>query len=130
MKRLLLLLMLVSQPAWAEWVELGKNGEGFVTFYIDQTTIRKSDSGRRAWTMHSYEQPQPNPVGTFRSTKGLIEFDCAGERSRRLQTSLHAGPMGGGQLISIATDPAAWRPAIPGSVGRTQLEAACRMPLK
>jgi hypothetical protein len=76
MKRLLILLMLVSQPVWAGWVELGSAGKGDAEFthYWDPNTVRKTPNGRRAWVMNSYEQPRSS--GAYQSEKMLWELTC------------------------------------------------------
>jgi hypothetical protein len=131
--------MLLAQPAWAQWVEvdtdwveLGTGDRGKITFYIDQTTIRKSDSGRQAWTMHSFEQP---PTGFFltlmyQSVKQLDEFDCAGERSKNMQSLGYSGPMGTGQVVWSNDDADRWTVVSPGSHRESLLRAACSVPLK
>jgi len=121
MKRLLLLLMLVSQPAWAEWVEAGVGGEGSdeaFTLYIDPATVRKTPGGRRVWTMYSFEKPQSNSSGgPFQSARALWECDCAGERTRILQYTWHSGHMGAGRTVAYDASPSVsrWVVAAPGS---------------
>jgi hypothetical protein len=132
MKRLLLLLMLVSQPVWAEWVEAGRSGEGTGAhnYYWDPTTVRKTANGRRAWLMSSWDQPQTRSFGNYQSTKELWEFDCAGERVRTLQASAYSGPNGAGEELAKRDNPVAWSFAIPGSNGEYLLNAACKVILK
>ncbi len=128
MKRLLILLMLVSQPAWAGWERLGETDS--FTYYVDPTTLRKTPNGRRVWTMQSFGSPQRDEGGIYQSGKLLVEFDCAGERTRRLEVIFYSGPMGEG-LVGIQSSSASqWRFASPGSVGDIELKAVCRMPLK
>jgi hypothetical protein len=131
MKRLLLLLMLVSPPVWAGWVELGPVGEGAdaFTIYWDPATLRKTADGRRAWMMGSYEQSWTKSV-PYQSFKSLTEVDCAGERTRTLQKVLYSGPMGTGETVGQSNDPTGWRVFIPGSVGDERLKAICNGPLK
>ena len=131
MKRLLILLMLVSQPAWAEWVEMGTTGKGARarTHYMDPSTLRKTADGRRVWTMDSWEQSQTNSSGTFQSVKILWEFDCAGDRFRLLQEVLYSGPEGGGKMVA-QFNPSGWQFVIPDSFGENRFKAVCSMPLK
>jgi hypothetical protein len=44
MKRLLVLGLLLSQPAWAEWTAFFETKGS--AFYMDYATIRKTESGR------------------------------------------------------------------------------------
>ena len=131
--------MLLAQPVWAQWVEvdtdwvdLGTGHRGKITFYIDQITIRKSESGRQAWTMYSFEQP---PTGfflmlVFQSVKQLDEFDCAGERWKRLQSLGYSGPLGTGQVVWSNDDADPWTVVSPWSQRESLLRAACSVPLK
>ena len=132
MKRLLILLMLVSQPAWAEWVIVGSapGGSDAFTHYIDPATLRKTPNGRRVWTLNDYEQPQTDRSGSYRSTLLVNEFDCAGERSRFLQGSAFSGQMGAGSVVGFDNSPGQWSIVAPGSIGDITLKAVCRMPLK
>jgi hypothetical protein len=132
MKRLLWLLMLVSQPVWAEWVELyGITGATDThTHHLDPASVRKTENGRRAWVMDSYQQPQTNSLGTFQSTKILREVDCSGGRSRYLQGHAYSGQMGEGSLVHSVTTSGAWSFVVPESGGETSLKAICKLPLK
>ena len=133
MKRLLILLMLVSQPAWAGWVELATSGSGTdkaITHYWDPETVRKTPNGRRAWIMTDYDQPQVKSFGTFQSTKMVNEIDCAGERVRNLQVAAFSGPIGTGEVVASDNSLGEWVFAGPGSIGEFQLQAICRVPLR
>ena len=133
MKRLLILLTLVSQPAWAEWVRLGQANTGApdsFTSYLDPATVRKTSNGRRAWLMTSFEKPQTFFGKDYLSVRQLLEFDCVGERVRSLQVVINAGKTGDGKLVESSDDPSNWNVSPPGSIWDTQLKAVCRMPLK
>ena len=131
MKRLLILMMLVSLPAWAEWVELGRKGKGQAAFtqYIDPTTVRKSTNGRRAWVMWNFDQTQREASPWYRSVIFLDEFDCAGERSRTLQWSEYSGPMGVGEVVFTSEGNGRWVISPPDSIGMGAIEHACAIPL-
>jgi hypothetical protein len=129
---LILLGMLLAQPALAAWASLGRSNQGQNDFtqYIDPETIRKTANGRRAWTMTSYEQTQTSPFAEYRSIKTLMEFDCTGERTRPLQVAFYSGPMGTGISVLSDDDPGRWSFESPGSVGETRLKVVCKRPLK
>jgi hypothetical protein len=134
MKRLLLLLMLVSPPAWAGWVEVGRAGGGETTersIYLDPATIRKTAEGRRAWRLYSFVEPQPDlGDAVYQSTKALVEYDCAGERTRDLQFSWHSGQMGTGRTVKLDDSPSNWSVVSPRSVAEALLKAVCKVRLK
>ena len=133
MKRLLILLMLVSQPVWAGWVKLSEVGSGTetaYTSYFDPATVRKTPNGRRVWGLKSFAQPQQGSRGTYQSEKLLYEFDCNGERLRVLQWTEYSDPTGDGEMRGTRNDPEQWIVVYPGSIGETRLKAACSVPLK
>jgi hypothetical protein len=131
---LILLGLLLAKPVWAEWVRVGTGGEGAgaSVIYVDPATVRKTPDGRRAWTMLSYDKPQPDRVGggTFQSSKTLWEFDCAGERKRILQFTWHSGQMAAGQVVVAIDSLSNWTFVSPGSIDEVELQAVCSVPLK
>jgi len=129
MKRLLLLLMLVSQPVWAEWVAMGTT-RGGTNYYWDPATVRKTAEGRRVWMIYSSEQPQTDLGTAYRSSRWLEEFDCVGERTRALQWTTYSGPMLGGTSVNQWSGPGPWQFIPPNSVGDHQLQYVCKAPLK
>ncbi len=130
MKQLLILLMLVSQPAWADWVEMGQTLEGRDIYYVDPATLRKTADGRRLWTMATHDSPQTHQGVPYRSARELIEFDCAGERSRLLQQAFFSGPMLEGTSVYLWSGLGPWQFVAPQSVGELRFKTACRMRLK
>jgi len=125
--------MLLAQPVWAEWVETGTGGEGAgaLVIYVDPATVRKTPDGRRAWTMYSFDKPQPNPLGgTYHSAKTLWEVDCADERRRMLQFTWHSGQMAAGQVVASGDSPTKWSFVSPGSIAEVELQAICKVRLK
>ena len=130
MKRLLILLMLVSQPVWAGWVEWGRTEGGQTIFYDDPATLRKTANGRRIWMMVTYDSPNTQGGVTHRSGRWLYEFDCAGERARGLQQELFSGPILGGSSVFEAQGPGNWEVPAPRTFAENHLKAVCRMPLK
>ena len=132
MMRLLILLMLVSQSAWAGWevVDSGGSEATFFTRYWDPATVRKTADGRRAWVMNAYEQIQTQSGRAYLSQKILFEYDCRGERYRMLQWTEYSGPMGGGQDVARGDEPDRWKVVSPDSIGEAQLQAVCKVRLK
>ena len=130
MTRLLILLMMVSQPAWAEWDLLGQTPGGKDITYIDPATLRKTVDGRRVWTMSTHDSPQTHRGMTYRSVRQLIEYDCAGERTRVLQQELFSGLMLEGASVYRSTGIGAWEYPAPSTGNDQELKVVCRMPLK
>jgi hypothetical protein len=123
-----LLGLLIAPQAWAAWAAVGERDAS--TVYLDPATVRKSTYGRRAWLMSDFKQPQTVSTDTFRSMKHLFEFDCAGERLRILQVSVHSGQLGQGKVVYASNSPQEWSVVSPESNAEIQLKAACSAPLK
>jgi hypothetical protein len=125
MKRLLILLMLVSQPAWAEWVKLRTEGPN--TYYWDPERVQKTDEGRMAWMLRS-RKPEPELIT---STLSLWEFDCLKWRGRLLAASHYGGPMVTGERISVNTlNPGRFIAVFPGDDEEQLIKTVCKVPLK
>jgi len=128
MKKIALALVLaaVSGAAMAEWVAISENDE--TRLYADPTTIRRSGSIVKMWTLYDLKSPQKNPNkgdAPFLSVKTQKEFDCKEERHRSLYFSHHSGKMGTGKVVFTNENPINWSPVPPGSIVGTVWEFAC-----
>ena len=87
MKRLILiiLLLLSSGPAYAEWVLVEKNNDlvEVMAVYADPDTIRRKGDLVKMWSLTDYTTIQTIAGLSFLSSKAQYEFDCAEERGRR-----------------------------------------------
>jgi hypothetical protein len=131
MKRLLILLMLVSQPAWAEWVEIGETGGGgLAVHYFDPATVRKTTHGRQALTLVNYVER--SWYQTFQSVISLIEFDCTRKRSRFIRGTYYWGHFGRDGVLKADNTPTDWRdhPSTYETDWSMNLKAICGLPLK
>ena len=124
MKRLVIFLLLVSSPAWAEWKSVGE--EGAATVYADPTTVVRTGSTAKLWSMRDYEDAQRMVEVGYFSQKALVEYDCANRKARNLSFSLHADHMGEGNVIYQDTSPNEWEPVASGSIGETLWNIACK----
>lgn len=128
MKQFLLLLLLVPQPVWAEWIELG--APDGLTHYIDPETVRRTESGRRAWFLYNFKTARElSPKKTYSSSTLLMEFDCSGERYRGLQWTAYSGNMGRGNVVSSGSDVSGWEVVTPNTIAVKQALAACAVSL-
>jgi hypothetical protein len=132
MKQLVLLSLLLAQPAWAEWVKVTDatlNGNDYIVFW-DPTTLRKTPNGRRAWSMSSFESAIKSSDGlSYKSTRTLREYDCAGERVRGLQQTLYSGAMLTGETLLEISNPSSWSFTAPNTVAAFELALYCKAPL-
>ena len=121
-------LFLSPIAALAGWdlISEGDLENGVVSYYLNCSTVEKTQDGYRAWTMT--DQTAPDPV-YGRSSKALVEVDCINKRKRLLQLNLYSGPKGSGTpLGSDEPDDAAalkWRFVTPGTTGETMFRAIC-----
>lgn len=77
-------------------------------------------AGVRFWTRAEYLAPS----GTgYRSMVSLVEFDCAQDRMRFIQTTFYEGSNMSGTSSMLGA--AEWTYATPGSVGAGQVDYAC-----
>ena len=134
MKQLLILLMLVSQPAWAEWVktaEATRDGFSFDVFW-DPATLRKTAANtRRAWTMSNYASKMQTSDGRiYQSVRRLYEYDCADGKLRILQQDVFSGAMLSGDILPRLITPTSWMYPAPKSVGELELTGICNVPLQ
>ncbi len=125
MKRLLIMLALISQPAWAEWERITSPSD--FDLYIDIASVKSSDLGKRARFLRDYKQVQTGPGGhRYRSTLGHEEIDCIGDRIRTLAVSFKAEQMGrGNDIYSYAGPSDDWQAISPNSIASSQSAAVC-----
>jgi hypothetical protein len=134
MKRLLLvmLLILVSRPAIAEWIALDSPYQtpGLRTVYIDPVTIRPEGQLVTLIELRDYRSGQGGLVGRrFLSATSQKQFDCPAQRYRLLAYTDFAGPMGTGNAEIGAVDPDTWHTIEADSMNQTLWEMACKTPL-
>jgi hypothetical protein len=122
--------MLVSQPAWAGWVELKRTPRGEDIYYLDPTTLRKTADGRRIWRSSTHDLPQTHKGRTYRSVRELTEFDCAGDRARMLQLDMFSRPMTEGSLAYRSPFSMPWEFFAPDTGFEDLLKVVCKMRLK
>ena len=121
MKKLLIVgLLLVSSPAWAEWEKVFEDDN--TTEYID-SPIRAPERNRtKVWQMKNLKQRDEYGIMSIRTR---FEYDCKEERRRILSMSSHSEPMAGGKTIDRASDPVNWQDMPPGTVGDKILKQVC-----
>lgn len=100
---LLLLLIVTTNPAFADWSKMAKTPIG--TIYIDQINIRKSGSLVKAWELHNLEEGK----GEIASFVSLKEYDCKEERVRTLSISGFSSQMGSGIPCIEETESDKWQ---------------------
>ena len=128
LKRLLLITLLVlsSEPAYAEWVAIGYSESlGGYTVHVDPDTIRRNGDLVKVWALTDYTTIQTVGDSSFLSSKAQNEFDCAEERQHELAVTWFSGNMGNGNGVWNNSDETNWRPVAPGSVGEGVWKFVC-----
>lgn len=118
---LLFTLMVVTTSAWAEWINIGENGEA--TIYIDKESIRKEGNLRKVWQF--YDLKIKNDKGAM-SIRSRIEIDCKNERVRPMSFSAFSEAMLRGTLLAFDDLPdSRWRDAAPNTPAESAVKISC-----
>ena len=117
---LIVLLMLATTPAWAEWVKLSENDKA--AFYFDPATIGKDGNTRRVLALQDLKA---RDLEGNHSRQVYFEYRCEEERYRMLFFSLHSGPMATGDILFSKSDPTEWDNVAAGTAGKVILKHVC-----
>ena len=110
-----------AAPAQASrWIE-SASGKNATVFY-DADTVQRSGSYLVAW--EKWEN-KPNPTRKEAVNKAQKEYDCAGRRSRLINSVNYRED--GTVISSFTWEPyeQTWTAATPDSIGEAMLEAVC-----
>lgn len=121
---LIVLLVLSSGAAYAEWVAIGSTDDG-MAIYADPDTIRRKDEMVKMWILFDFKTTQTVAGHLILSIKGQEEYDCDGKRRRVLTFSEFSGNMGGGQEVTSTSGEGTWVPVAPEGVLQTLWIFAC-----
>lgn len=124
----LMLLVLVSSAAAAEWVKFADAGSGdaYYDTYVDPATIRKSGNMAKMWMLFDFKTTQVLGGDRYLSVKSQQEYDCKDERDRTLYFMYQTGNMGNGGVIQSSDGtPGKWTPVPPGSFREALWNYAC-----
>ncbi len=122
---LIMLLVLSSKPAHAEWVAIGTTDDGMTT-YADPGTIRRTGDLVKMWALYDFKTIRTVEGKSYLSYKVQREYDCAEERIRYLAFTFFSGNMGSGNVVPTTSDEQQKsEPVQPDSIGLTLFKAAC-----
>jgi hypothetical protein len=129
MKQLtLVLLLLATANAWADWTLVGEGEikEGRLTVYADRETIGRAGDFAKMWSLFDFSIPQLlRGKREYRSVKFQKEFDCGQRQFRVLSLDWYADNMSRGEPIASTSVDSEWKPVSPGSVDEAVWGAAC-----
>jgi surface-adhesin protein E len=125
---LIILLLLSSGPAYAEWVTVSEDKQEGKTAYVNPDAIRDG-SLVKMWTLLDYKTTQKREGSLYMSEQAQHEFDCAEERFRMLALSNYSGNMASGNVVYSSTfdspETTKWQPFSTGSLAQTLWNFAC-----
>jgi len=110
-----------AEPAHLIKVE----GNEYVTFYVDQTTIMKAGDRVKMLTLVDFKTVIRSGGQAYRSSKTQHEYDCKENQWRLLNFSYYSGNMGAGEMIFSDTEPGKWEAIKPGSGTKKRWNIAC-----
>lgn len=98
----ILFLLLLSQLAHAEWVEIDPSESRKFSFFYDPLSIMKEGSIATIKTLKNFRDPQnsvdPQKPYTFLSNTSIQEIDCAKNKYRHKEISMWSKRDGLGKL--------------------------------
>jgi hypothetical protein len=115
----LALLLFVASSAWADWILMHESDVAKI--YIDPTTVRGEGDLRKVWQLLDFKLDVLG-VRSFREKK---EYDCKGERVRRLWQSEHSAPMTGGRMLKKGGTDDDWNEIPPSTVAEKIMKIVC-----
>ena len=118
----IILSLLFSSSAFAEWTEVSKNVDGS-TYYVDFENIKKHGGYVYFWYLRDYLKP--NKFGDL-SSKVYVQGDCKLFRWKGLSGSFHKEPMGGGTGDVQESVKKGWKYPPPDSVSEYVLKTVCQ----
>jgi hypothetical protein len=129
MKKILFVLfaLMVSQPAMAQWVEMG--GDSSARRYYDPSRI-ESYSGiyQSIWTLEDISTTQ-SPKGIkkpFRSIVFRWNVDCSTKEIRVIGAFFYSENMGKGELVDSSSRQRSFESSPPNSIGEKIANLACK----
>lgn len=126
---LTLLLVALSNNTIADWSLLTRD-EQDTNVYVDETTIRRSKSTVKMWTLLDFATTQVVAGVSFQSGRSQKEYNCRRESTRILSMSFHSGRLGLGKTVHTESVPTLWVPISPTSVEEELFKFVCKSSVK
>ncbi len=124
MKKLLLLFVLISGSAHAEWSRVGNFDNG--DFYIDRASMSIKGGQREVWSVMDYRYAQMDgSKNIFRSSRSMLQLNCPEKKARIIHMSFFSGQMLRGNEISKMGMLKDWEPVPPDTPIRRILDTVC-----
>jgi len=125
--KLLLVLLLSTSTAWAEWAHIGETDHAVL--YINPASIRKDGNLVTSSQLPYYKNRQLTNYKEEQDSDGMsiqttVEYDCQQGRYRFLSIRRHAEPMGAGATL-LETDNGPWHNITPDTASETLFLILC-----
>lgn len=118
------LALLLSSGAFAQWSLLGRNEN--LRIYLADSEIRRNGDIAQMWQMYDYVIAQWIGNRVIYSVRNLVEYDCAGKRSRTIAGAAYSEQMGRGTVVaSEEAGNAEWAEVPAGGSQETMWQVAC-----
>src|SRR5262245_6284686 len=124
----IMLLVLSSSPAYAEWVVVSGNDESGMTVYVDPDTRLSNGKLVKMWVLYNFKQVRTVAGETYFSNKVQDEYDCAQARHRTLVDIRFSSSMGFGKVVYNKSSQGKWAPVAPESLDQILWKLACDKP--
>jgi hypothetical protein len=110
--------------SWAKWV-LYTNSDDGTELYYEDTSLRKTGSTVKMWTMFSGLEGTLEEKEHHSFTE-LSVYDCKKEVKKFLSLTFYEGQMGKGKVtVSYTYKDDEWKPFVPGSLYEVAWKIAC-----
>jgi hypothetical protein len=121
---LLLLLGIVSRPAYAGWASLGDTELG-TRVYVDRGTLLSNGKLVTMWILYDFRSMRTVAGKSFSSSKTQGEYDCAQKRHRTLVDTRFSSIMGLGKVVFNESFPSEWASITPQGFDQKLWKFAC-----
>lgn len=122
---LLALLLLSVELTHAELVIVSGNDEKRLIVYANPDAIRRHGGLVTMWELWDYALEQTYFGHPYFSLKRQAEYDCKGERARKLSVTTYTGNMGKGTIGFHSNKEEAWSSIAPKTINADLWEYAC-----
>ena len=119
---LLIIVLLFSTPAWAEWEFVTSNDLGD-EYFVEFEKMRKNKGFIYYWRLGNYLKP--SKFGDM-SSKIYVQADCNKFREQILSVSFYKQPNGVEQSVDSYSPSPQWDYPPPNSSGEFLLKEVCR----
>ncbi len=123
---LVILTLLFSKIALAEWSILAENKEASAATFVDLKTIRKFGNSSEMWSAIVYLQPQNVDGKNIMSFTELDEYDCKLKKFRLLTLIGYTDKLATGQIVGADYEVGDWMNVPTKSISEKQWNLACK----